>query len=187
MTTCGPNEIDTTDLTDVVSHRLRSTFALHYRFVWRFLRRLGLNDADADDGAQKVFLVFARRIDGVELGKERAFLSGTAVRVASHARRSRSRRREVGLSPAFDVPSRGDTIEQHADRPRARRLLGRVLSALPEDVRDVFVMFELHEMGSQEIAQATGIPVGTVASRLRRGRQRFQQIAASMRSVGSIA
>src|SRR5258706_514128 len=71
--------------------RIRALFELHYDFVWRSLRRLGVPTDAADDGAQEVFVVAARRIGDIILGAERSFLFGTAMRVASQARRARAR------------------------------------------------------------------------------------------------
>jgi RNA polymerase sigma-70 factor (ECF subfamily) len=61
---------------------------------------------DVDDCAQQVFWVAARKLDDIEGDSERAFLFGTAMRVASDARRSRTRRREV---PAVYPPPRRST------------------------------------------------------------------------------
>ena len=67
--------------------RLRTIFDEHFDFVWRYIRRLGLMESDADDAAQQAFLVLARRLECIALGKERSFLCGTAVRVVSSSNR----------------------------------------------------------------------------------------------------
>src|SRR2546423_11978941 len=77
--------------------RLASMFHAHFSFVWRSLRRLGVPPATIDDAAQEVFVVASRRLDAIETGKEKAFLFGTAVRVASDARRAQTRRRHADL------------------------------------------------------------------------------------------
>ena len=59
--------------------RLRSALDRHYDFVWRTLRYLGVPDGDADDSAQQVFCVLARRIGDVVPGTEMAFLFKSAV------------------------------------------------------------------------------------------------------------
>ena len=71
--------------------RLAAAVRANYPFLWRSLRRLGLQAADVDDAAQQVLSVFARRLRDVEVGAERAFLFQTAVRVASDARRAHAR------------------------------------------------------------------------------------------------
>ena len=154
----------------------------HFAFVWRVLRRSGLPPADADDAAQRVFLIATARFDTIERRAERAFLYRTAARVASSAHRTLRRRRET---PGFDgsaepalVPAPDDLLDQR----RARDLLDRVLSELPEDLRAIIVLFEIEGFRVPEIADALGMPVGTVASRLRRARAAVEQRVARYRS-----
>lgn len=84
----------------------RPSFDGNYPFLWRSLRRLGLQAADVDDAAQQVLSVFARRLGDIEVGAERAFLFQTAVRVASDARRAQARTKarpdEEALASAAD-------------------------------------------------------------------------------------
>src|SRR5262245_57507465 len=75
--------------------RLRTLLNEHFDLGWRDLRRLGVPVPDLDDAAQQVFLVVSRKLSSIEPGKERPFLFQTALRVASDARRTVRRRREV--------------------------------------------------------------------------------------------
>jgi RNA polymerase sigma-70 factor (ECF subfamily) len=146
-----------------------------FRFVWRLLRRLGLPESDADDAAQQVFLVAARRFGDIRPGRERSFLYSTALHVASKAHRSADRRREE-LSPEVEPdvePS--PSMEDLVDRRRARALLDSMLDALPLDLRAVLVLHEIDELSAAEIAEVVGVPVGTAASRLRRARELFAE------------
>jgi RNA polymerase sigma-70 factor (ECF subfamily) len=63
--------------------------------------------------------------------------------------------------------------EQAAATKQARKLLDAFLEELPEDTRTVFVLFELEGMTMAAIAETLALPAGTVASRLRRGRDEF--------------
>src|SRR5688572_23020615 len=74
--------------------RLRVAFDQHFDFVWRLFRRLGVREASAYDAAQQVFLTLSTKLPLVEQGKERAFLTGTAFRVASNQRRGERRSHE---------------------------------------------------------------------------------------------
>ena len=162
--------------------QLRTLVDGHFDFIWRSLRRLGVPSTDVDDCAQQVFLVASRKLADIQAGSERAFLFSTAMRVASDERRSRTRRREVLEDDAREVLDPAPDPEEIADKARARALLDEVLDALPMDLRAPFVLFELEEMPTAEIAAVLSLPAGTVASRLRRAREEFQNIVARTRS-----
>lgn len=168
------------------SARLQSLVTAHLDFVWRSLLRLGVPPADVDDATQSVWIVLARRLPEIAPGNERAFLFGVALRVASDARRRSRKRREV---PGLDVAEHVDTqpdAEEALERSEARALLGEILDDLPEDLRAVFVLYELEELTGAEIAELLAIPAGTVASRVRRAREAFEQIVKRLRARGRI-
>jgi len=166
--------------------RLRRVFDEQFSFIWRYLRRMGANEADADDAAQQVFMVLSRKLDAVPPSKERAFLCGTASRVRSEQRRARARRREVASEQLAEPADGGLRPDDIADQGRARALLDQVLDQLDGDLRRVFVLFELEEMSTAEIASLLDIPSGTAASRLRRAREKFRTICTRMRAGGEL-
>jgi RNA polymerase sigma-70 factor (ECF subfamily) len=149
----------------------------HFEFVWRTLRRLGVPPADLPDVAQEVFLVVHRRLADFE---ERGQLTAWLFRIAAHAARDRRRRAHVRREVAAEEPV-SEAVDPSPDPSRAleradaRALLERALAALDQDQREVFTAFELEGMSGQAIALALEIPLGTVYSRLRLGRERFRQ------------
>ena len=154
--------------------RLSAMVAAYFDPVWRSLRRLGVADGSLDDAAQQVFMIAARKLDTIDPPGEKAYLLGIAVRVASDARRSQTRRREV----SGDETDRADPApsqEELVDRKRAREQLDRILAAMPMDLREPFTMFEIEGLSIPEVATALGIPLGTAASRLRRAREEFRE------------
>jgi RNA polymerase sigma-70 factor (ECF subfamily) len=167
------------------SGRLRVLIDAHYDFVWRTLRYFGMSDANAADGAQQVMCVLARRLGEIAVGAEVAFLFSTAMRVASESRRL-ARRRPVASDAEVDALAT-DTpdTEELLDERRAHDMLRRVLDAVPVDLRIVFVLFEIEELSMPQIAEMLCIPVGTVASRLRRGREAFHAIVRRMKAAQS--
>lgn len=148
----------------------------HAPAVWRVLRRNGVPEADADDAVQKVFLVMSRKIESVELGCELSFLLRTATFVASETRRAHRRRRESD-DPVPDVsaPLALAPDEMLAQREALERLDG-ILDEMDEGLRAVFVLYEIEEMTMAAIAETLELPSGTIASRLRRARGRFEQL-----------
>lgn len=155
--------------------RLQREVRDNFEFVWRLLRRLGLSPSDADDATQQVFIVLSRKINHLSPGKERAFLYGTAVRIAWRARRTLERRREELTSVIAEEAGSSPAPDQLLLRRQARVVLDEILGAMPLAVRTVFVLFELEGMNLTEIAETLQLPRGTVASRLRRGREDFQR------------
>jgi RNA polymerase sigma-70 factor (ECF subfamily) len=162
--------------------RLRALVAEHFDFIWRSLRRFGLTAADADDAAQRVFVVASRRLEHIQEGSERAFLFGAGYRVVREIRRTKARRPEAPLPDEDDTADPAPNPEEFADRARARSLLDRVLGEMPLEARSVFVLFELEELTVPEIAAMLELPLGTVSSRLRRGRELFRAAAARLRA-----
>lgn len=158
--------------------RLRSVVEAHFDTLWRFLRRLGVAEADVDDAVQEVILVLTRKLDGIEVGRERSFVMSTAFRVASDARRRVRRRREVDAELLVDLPSSAADPEAFAQKQQMRALFAQALEQLGLDLRAVFVLYELEDFTMAEIAQTLQLPPGTVASRLRRAREAFEKLAA---------
>jgi len=162
--------------------RLRELFDQHLSFVWRSLRRLGVPPRLVDDAAQEVFMVVSRRLADIEVGRERAFLFGTSMRVASDVRRSEARHERIEADALDEIEDDRPGPEQLADRERTRAVLDRVLAALDLELRAVFVLYELEEMTMADIAATLDVPPGTVASRLRRAREAFRAAAMRLRS-----
>ena len=143
-------------------------------FVWRALRRQGLSRADADDGVQRVFLVFREKVAGVEPGTEKGFLFRTAGFVAKELRRGARPCEEATDSNVGAEPSPSGRIE-------VDDLLDKVMRDLDDDERQVFLLFEIEGLTMAEIAPILHCPPGTVASRLRRARDKVRAAAMCIR------
>lgn len=163
--------------------RLRAIVEQHYDFVWRALRVVGLTDASAEDAAQQVMCVAARRLEEIRAGAERSFLFSTAMRVAAEFRRTARRRPATTDADVEALVAETPSSEELVDERRAHETLQRVLDAMPVELRLVFVLFEIEELKATEIAEMLGVPVGTVSSRLRRGREAFQAIVRRMQAA----
>ena len=169
------------DASDEAVQRVDALIDAHFDFVWRQLRRQGLATADADDAVQEVFMIAARKISAIEAGQERSFLYGTALRVARNARRSQRRRRAVTAAAAEPEMPPAPGPDAAVEAERARTLLDELLRQLPDQLRRVLVLAEVEELAAPRIAELEGIPVGTVASRLRRARHRFRELVVAAR------
>ena len=151
-------------------------FRDHHELIWRTLRRLGLGPEAAADAAQQAFLIAAERMNDIRRGSERAFLFGTAIRLARTAFRTTRRMQYEDDMDLRAAPAA--RMEEMADHRRAIELMDRILARLDPDLLTVFVLFELEGVSTPEIARVIGIPVGTAASRLRRAREAFRAEAA---------
>jgi RNA polymerase sigma factor (sigma-70 family) len=131
------------------------------------LRILG-NPADADDAFQATFLVLVQRAGAVRFGSSLGpWLHGVSVRVARRARDVGSRHRKVGLDDEMvgTIPDRA----VQADRD-LRSAVDEALARLPANYRAVIVSCYLEGLTHEEAAKRLCCPVGTVRSRLARGR-----------------
>jgi RNA polymerase sigma-70 factor, ECF subfamily len=163
------------------ARRLRRLVDREHAFVWRSIRRLGVMEGDVDDAVQKVFLVTSQRLSTFPPERDRSFLFATCMRVAANERRGQSRRRSAGPEPLEALVSEAPSPEKSASD---RHMLDAVLEPLPIELRSVLVLFELEGMTSDEIAEMLELPTGTVASRLRRGRELATAAAKRLRAGG---
>jgi RNA polymerase sigma-70 factor (ECF subfamily) len=163
----------------------------HFRFVWRTVRRLGLQGPPVDDVLQEVFLVVHRRLGDFEgRSSPKTWLYGIVRRVVSDYRRTLRRR---GALASSDVPDADvDALaceeqgpEASAEQAEQVRLLHRLLAELDDDKREVFILAELEGLTMAEIAEALEVNANTIASRLRAARREFE--AALGRATGEDA
>ena len=165
-------------MTKADAARFRSMVDTNFDFIWRSLRGLGVPAASIDDAAQQVFWTASQKLATIAAGSERSFLFATARGIASNARRSQHRSRELLDDEAIaSHVDRAPDPEQAAATREARRVLDRILDGLSEDLRAVFLLYELEGQTMAEIASILGTPMGPVASRLRRAREEFQSAA----------
>lgn len=134
--------------------------------VWRVLRRFGLSTPDADDGLQQVFVIASRRLADIEPGRERAFLCAVATKVAGRMRQRRQHELSELVDP--DEPEAPGTPDEAVERRRLCARLDVLLAGLEPSLKEVVVLSYCAGLPRREVAEALGLPEGTVASRLRR-------------------
>lgn len=150
---------------------LRQIHDAHASFVWKTLSRCGVGDDDLLDASQDVYVVVHRRLaDREGTSSITTWLYGICLRVAASYRRRAFRRRERLVEAVPEAPATKNGPEDELAVREAGALLSALLEGLPTEQRCVFVMFEVDEVSCQEIANVTGVPLGTVYSRLRAAR-----------------
>lgn len=144
--------------------------------VLSWCARLGGPGVDAEDAAHDVFVVVLTRLH--TLRKPASFpswLFGITRRVlVKHRRRSWLK---SWMGDAEGVASQApDPLDRHADAETMRQVR-EALETLPAAQREVLVLCDLEERTAIEAAELLGVPLGTVKSRLRHGRQKFKEAA----------
>jgi RNA polymerase sigma-70 factor (ECF subfamily) len=149
-----------------------------YPAVWRCLRRFGVPEQDLDDALQTVlFQLHAKwsQLATFDESRLRSYACCASVGVARTAakRRQRDGRRSLPLDEertrGHEDPAR--TMESREELEQ----LDAALESLESSDREVFVLYEIEGFTGAEIAEHLGVPRGTVASRLRRGREDFKR------------
>jgi RNA polymerase sigma-70 factor (ECF subfamily) len=144
--------------------------------AYNLARWLTRNDQDAEDVVQEAFLRAHRFFPSFRGGDPRAWLLAI-VRNACWSWLRVNRPREAGTR-LDDVDEAPDSLAPSAEEELVRRVdaerLREALAALPAEFREVLVLREFEELSYRAIAEVSGIPIGTVMSRLARARGRLQ-------------
>lgn len=150
---------------------LAEVFADHVHYVFRTLRRLGVGESDVEDVCQEVFLVVNRRLREFEgRASLRTWIYAICLRCAARYRKRPHLRHEQNELELREVTV--DPSQQHElEHKRALLQLDGALAQLPEAQREVYVLYELEELGMREIAEAVGCPIQTAYSRLHAARK----------------
>ena len=161
----------------------------HYDRIFAVCRRVTGHDADAADAAQEAMIAIVR---GLSKFDGRSSFATWVYRIATNASLDELRRRRRRPLVGIDTAGHGDEVVQveHPDPDAGVRLEGigdrmmldAALAGLAEDFRIPVVLRDVGDLDYSEIAEVLGVPVGTVKSRIARGRA---ALAASLdRSAG---
>ncbi len=134
----------------------------------------------AEDVAQETFIKAHRSLGGFRGGSLRAWLLRIASNLSLDATRSRKRRPAESLEvaserPGFSLPSDSPGPEQATLQGELRDKIQESIMSLPDDQRAVLVLIDVQGLSYDEAAEAIGSAVGTVKSRLARGRRRLRE------------
>jgi len=153
---------------------LAEIYREHHDFMWRSLRRLGVDASDVEDAVHDAFLVVVRRLpEFAGRSTLRTWLFAIAMRVAQSRRRDHQREAHHMRQYEASITPRSPADPQR--RHEVSVTLHQLLAGLEEDQRAVFIMIELENMTAPEIAAALELKAATVYSRLRLARQAMQR------------
>src|ERR1700752_1928214 len=167
-----------------------------YGLVYRVIN----DPADAADTTQDVFLKVFRGMKHFHGGASlKTWIYRIALHEAANPRRGwfRHKAKETSIEPESDGPSMGESAMQHAltdhtDSPfdsvaqhEVQHRVEEELRKVPEPYRTTLILRDLEEMSYEEIADVLEISLGTVKSRLTRGRDALRQrLTPYVREVG---
>ena len=158
--------------------------------IWRVCWRITGNEEDARDALQETMLKAWRAIGRFEAkASVSTWLYAIAVRCCQDLLRRRAARPSTSLDAmreeGYDPPSQTQTPEASLEEKERREQVRKALSMLPEEQRVPLVLFAVEGKRYEEIAEMTGISLGTVKSRVSRGRDRLREIMAELRGDGN--
>jgi RNA polymerase sigma-70 factor (ECF subfamily) len=139
-----------------------------YNLAWRMVGQIEA----AEDATQDAFLSAWKGIQGFRQGNFRAWLLSIVANACKDQLRARRRRPVIStdeLEPEA-LPSGGESPEEYVLRRELAVEIQRGLATLPPDQRMAVILRDLQGLSYEEIAQATASSLGTVRSRLSRGR-----------------
>ncbi len=173
----------TTDVDPDRARRFRDTTLPHLDALYTFARYLLRDPADADDAVQECYLRALRHFDTLRSPEVKPWLLAILRNVCrvEYGRRSRVLLYDVNAEP--DGPEGMIPLWQEAqDTPETEMLrkldaetIRGLVAALPDAFREVMVLREVDDLSYREIAAIVGAPVGTVMSRLARGRAMLRE------------
>lgn len=138
--------------------RLRGEFERHAAFILRSLGHLGVREEDTDDALEQVFTLACQHVQACREELSRGWLFSICRRVAR------------GLPRATPTCTHGGA---HSKDREALAFGQRLLGLLPPDEREVFVLYEVEEMPTSEIARALDCPPWRARVLLRHARERI--------------
>jgi RNA polymerase sigma-70 factor, ECF subfamily len=162
--------------------RFESVVLPHLDAAYALARWLTRNDADAADVVQEAVLRAFRYFDTYREGDAKSWML-RIVRRTCYTWLERNRpadllplEDEEGLDEGVSsAPAATANVEAMLQTRSDLRRLDVLIETLPAPLREVIVLRELNELGYREIAEITGVPIGTVMSRLHRARSALRR------------
>jgi RNA polymerase sigma factor (sigma-70 family) len=164
------------------SRRFHQLYQAHFETVMRFILRFGICRHDAEDLAQRVFMVAYRRSgdpEGIE--SPEAFLRAVTVRVIhEHFRWWKVRRAKSWLVEHSWAGRDEDAVDPERNLLAGESLeeVRSVLRKMSEKLRDAFVLLDIEGIPIRDAAEILGVPINTLRSRHGLAREEFKRLYA---------
>ncbi|WPJ94236.1 RNA polymerase sigma factor [Coraliomargarita algicola] len=160
------NDTETLNFDEIVS--------AYYQPLYRFGYSLAKNEHEAGDLAQQTFFIFAEKGDSLrDKSKVKSWLFTTLYREFLRRRRKDSRMDHYEPEMLEVV---GGTEEPHIRRSLDANLAVQALEEVDEVYRQPLALFYMKDLSYKEIAETLDVPIGTIMSRLSRGKAQLRDI-----------
>lgn len=154
---------------------------LHYDTVRAVCFRIVINRADAEDATQMALISIVRALPHFD---GRSKFSTWVYRIATNAALDEVRRTRRRAIPSDDPVVYAGQSSGGTDGVDAQLDVSAALALLPEDYRTAIVLRHIADLEYEEIAAIQGVPIGTVRSRLSRGRAQLAEILGNQNAFG---
>lgn len=168
----------TVEAFDLLVSRYKDSLA---NYLYRFLG----DSKEVEDLLQETFMrVYRNRHSYRRIAKFSTWLYTIAGNLARSEYRKRKRRRVYSLQSVnrdeeeyeVEIPDETFAPDRHTESTIQDRYIQEALKQIPEEFREVVVLRDVQQLSYEEIAEITGLPMGTVKSRINRGRTKLQEL-----------
>lgn len=154
-------------------------YKIYNRFVYNVALRMCRNNEMAQDVTQDVFITVYNKFDRFRFEssfKTWVYRITVNTSINSLKKGSKMRDKSVAFDDQYDYGQRSDTVPEQMRREEQAALIDRLLGYLNADQRACMVLRSIEGLSYEEIAESLKIPINTVRSRLKRGREKLLQI-----------
>lgn len=171
-------QMGTVEAFDILVSRYKDPLT---NYIYRFLGDM----KECEDLLQETFLrVYRNRHSYRRIAKYSTWLYTIAGNLARSEYRKRKRRRLYSLQSVnrddeeyeVEIPDETFSPDKHTESTIQDFFIQEALSQIPEEFREVVVLRDVQQLAYEEIAEITGLPMGTVKSRINRGRTKLQHL-----------
>jgi len=160
------NDTETLNFEEIVS--------AYYQPLYRFGYSLAKNEHEAGDLAQQTFFIYAEKGDSLrDKSKVKSWLFTTLYR--EFLRRRKKESRMDHYEPEM-LEAAGGAVESHIHRSLDANLALEALAEVDEVYRQPLALFYMKDLSYKEIAETLDVPIGTIMSRLSRGKAQLRGI-----------
>lgn len=155
----------------------------HGKEIYSFCKWLTSSGQEADELYQDTWLLVVQRQEGLEAaGNVKSYCLSVALRLWKNRKRKYAWRQRIAgtqnsISPdtSFLDAAAAESLEEQLLHREQKRLVREAVDELPQRLRTIVLLFYMEDQSIEQIARITGIPAGTVKSRLHHARKALRQ------------